>query len=62
VVLFASGPHYEMGEITSLWVLITANAELLKRPVVAAGISQWDDSAPIGWTDDFASLWHVVRF
>lgn len=61
-VLFASGPHYETGEISSHWVLITANSELLKRPLVAGSVSRWDESAPIEWTDDFSSLWRVVRF
>lgn len=60
--LFVSGPHYETGESSSHWVLITANAELLKRPTVAGSISRWGESAPIGWTDDFLSLWNVVRF
>jgi hypothetical protein len=60
--LFASGPHYETGETSSHWVLITANAELPKQPLVAGSVSRWDDSAPIEWTDDFSSLWHVVRF
>jgi SAM-dependent methyltransferase len=60
--LFVSGPHDETGESTSHWVLITANTELLKRPAVAGRVSTWDKSVPIGWTDDFVSLWHVVRF
>ena len=60
--LFASGPHYETGETSSHWVLITANSKLMKQPIVAGSVSGWDDSAPIEWTDDFSSLWHVVRF
>jgi hypothetical protein len=60
--LFVSGPHDETGESTSHWVLITANTELVKRPAVAGRVSTWDKSVPIGWTDDFVSLWHVVRF
>ncbi len=60
--LFVSGPHYETGESGSRWVLITDNTELPKRPTVAGSLSAWDDTAPIGWTDDFVSLWHVVKF
>jgi hypothetical protein len=61
-VLFVSGPHYETGESGSRWVLITDNAELPTRPTVAGSESGWDDTAPIEWTDDFVSLWHVVKF
>ena len=43
-------------------MLITANSELLKQPLVAGSVSGWDESVPIEWTDDFSSLWHVVRF
>jgi hypothetical protein len=60
--LFASGPHEETGESSSHWVLITANRELLKQPAVAGRLSSWERLAPIAWTDDFVSLWHVVRF
>jgi len=61
-VLFASGPYEETGETPAHWVLVTANAELLKQPAVAGRVSRWDQSAPIGWTDDLVSLWHIVRF
>jgi SAM-dependent methyltransferase len=61
--LFASGPHMETGETSSHWVWITSNRELPKQPLVAGSVSRWDSSAPpIEWTDDFVSLWHVVRF
>jgi hypothetical protein len=61
-VLFAAGPNEETGESSSHWVLITANLEMLKEPAIAGAVSRWADVAPIGWTDDFVSLWHVVRF
>ena len=62
--LFASGPNEGTGESTSRWVLITENAGFLRQPGVAAGISGWRDGGNpvITWTDDFASLWHVLRF
>ena len=62
--LFASGPNEETGESTSRWVLITENSSFLQQPDVAARTSGWTDGGrpPITWTDDFASLWHVLRF
>jgi SAM-dependent methyltransferase len=60
--LFASGPQERTGETSSHWVLITANSELMKQPLVAGSVSGWDEFAPLEWTDDFVSLWHVVRF
>jgi SAM-dependent methyltransferase len=60
--LFASGPYEDTGESSSHWVLITANRELLKQPAVAGRVSSWERLPPIAWTDDFVSLWHVVRF
>ena len=46
------------GESASRWVLITNNIELLH----GARLSQRPSSAPIIWTDDFSSLWHVLKF
>jgi hypothetical protein len=43
------------GESSSTWVLITANAGFQDG-------APWTGGAPILWTDDFASLWHVLRF
>jgi hypothetical protein len=44
-------------------VLVTNNSEFLLQPGMAPEIS-WTgkDRAPITWTDDFASLWHVLKF
>jgi hypothetical protein len=61
-VLFASGPQEEIGELSAHWVLITNNTALLNYPLLAGSVSHWGDTAPIQWTDDFSSLWHVVRF
>jgi hypothetical protein len=62
--LFASGPNAETGESTSRWVLITENSSFLEQPGIAGRISEWTDGGrpPIAWTDDFASLWHVLKF
>ena len=63
-VLFVSGPHDETGELSSKWVLVTANSAFLEQPGIADRVSAWSDPkrSPITWTDDFASLWHVLRF
>ena len=45
------------GESSSRWVLLTANPDFL-----ASNHSEWSSRAPILWTDDFASLWHVLKF
>jgi hypothetical protein len=62
--LFVSGQHDETGENASKWVLITANAGVLEQPGVADRVSPWSDGdrPPITWTDDFASLWQVLKF
>ena len=53
----------ETGESQSSWVLLTANAEFLRRREIVGQASTWTKGAPspITWTDDFASLWHVLR-
>jgi hypothetical protein len=62
--LFLSGQHDETGELSSKWVLITANSAFLEQPRIADRVAAWPDAkrSPITWTDDFASLWHVLRF
>ena len=62
-VTFLSGDEIETGESSATWVLLTSNAEFLLRPGMAQEDS-WTgkDGRPITWTDDFASLWHVLKF
>ena len=50
------------GESSSTWVLLTSNQAFLKRAGSLRGFSGWSNRAPITWTDDFASLWHVLKF
>jgi spermidine synthase len=50
------------GEASSRWVLITSNQEFLERAGLAHQLSTGSPRAPIVWTDDFASLWNVLRF
>jgi len=50
------------GETSSRWVLITPNHDFLERAGLAHQASAWSKHAPIVWTDDFASLWPVLKF
>jgi len=61
-VQFISGDDPQTGESSSRWVLLTANSDFLDRTGMARQLSGWGPRAPIIWTDDFASLWHVLRF
>ncbi len=46
------------GESAARWVLMSSNQGFLER----RQSSGWSGSPPILWTDDFASLWHVLKF
>jgi hypothetical protein len=52
------------GEDGSRWVVLTQNLELLQKITEAAPHIGWTDPKrpPIFWTDDFASLWHVLKW
>lgn len=53
----------DKGESSASWVILTPNAELLKGAEVTRAIGKWDDDGrqEILWTDDFASLWQVLK-
>jgi hypothetical protein len=57
-----SGDDDSTGESSSHWVLITSNTAFLERAGMSQRSSGWSHRAPITWTDDFASLWHVLKF
>jgi hypothetical protein len=61
-ILFVSGDDNSTGESSSHWVLITGNREFLEVNGLGQTDSPWTKLAPILWTDDFASLWHVLKF
>jgi hypothetical protein len=61
-VQIISGDDPETGESSSRWVLLTTNQDFLERAGLAHQLSGWSSRAPITWTDDFASLWHVLKF
>ncbi len=63
-VPIVSGDYAETGENSATWVLMTANSSFLEQAGIANQASAWStpDRQPLIWTDDFASLWHVLRF
>ena len=61
-ILLVSGDDNDTGESSSSWVLITGNAGFLERSGLGNVNSPWTRRSPLTWTDDFASLWHVLRF
>jgi len=52
------------GEDGSNWVILTENLGLLQRIAQGAPHVGWTEPGrkPILWTDDFASLWHVLKW
>ena len=52
------------GEDGSRWVVLSQNLPLLQQITNAAPHIGWTEPGrkPILWTDDFASLWHVLKF
>ena len=63
-VLLVSPGNSDTGESGAKWMLITSNQGFLERSGLGRAGVQWigKTRAPITWTDDFASLWHVVDF
>ncbi|MGP0074782.1 MAG: spermidine synthase [Bryobacteraceae bacterium] len=51
-----------LGESSSHWVLLASNPAFFERAGLSHHASGWSSRAPILWTDDFASLWHVLTF
>jgi hypothetical protein len=63
-VPFVSADNDVTGESAATWILMTANSVFLNQAGIANEASQWamPQRPPLTWTDDFASLWHVLRF
>jgi hypothetical protein len=63
-VFLVSAADPETGESAATWVLITDNAEFLAQSGLgkAGAPGTGKPPVPITWTDDFASLWHVLDF
>jgi hypothetical protein len=54
----------QTGEDGATWVLLTENLRLLREATRTAATVGWvhPDRPPILWTDDFSSLWHVLKY
>ncbi len=54
----------DKGESSSRWVLLTENRETFTHSKIRDTILGWSTSKEpvITWTDDFASLWPILRF
>jgi hypothetical protein len=61
-VQIESADDAKTGESSARWVVLTTNQRFLERVGLAHRFSAWSSRAPIIWTDDFASLWHVLKF
>ncbi len=61
-VQIVSADDPKTGESSSRWVLMSSNQDFLERAERAHQPAEWTGRAPIVWTDDFASLWHVLKF
>ena len=51
------------GESEAHWMLMTPDNDFLEKPAIASNAVAWIGRArpPLVWTDDFASLWHVLK-
>lgn len=58
-----SEDHAATGERAATWVAMTPDPLLFSRTGLAAQATGWTEPSrtPLVWTDDFASLWHVLR-
>ena len=59
-----AGDNPATGEDGSSWVILTENLGLLQKIAQDAPHVGWTDPKrkPILWTDDFSSLWHVLKW
>ena len=60
---FESEDNAATGESSSTWVLMTSNSDFFLQPGMSQEV-RWIGKGrePVTWTDDFASLWHVLKF
>ncbi len=59
---FVSSGYSPTGEDGSKWILLTADQDFTQRANLERLVSGWTPEKPLLWTDDFASLWHVLRW
>ncbi len=64
-VVLVSAEDPQIGESSATWILLTANPDFLHRSGVEQGGVKWvrvrGGPSVITWTDDFASLWQVLK-
>jgi len=60
-VMFVNAQNLKTGEEGARWVLLTRNEDILAQ--VAKATTGWTLNAPgpLLWTDDFSSLWQILR-
>jgi hypothetical protein len=63
-LLVETRPDESRGISRSTWMILTSNQAFLNQPEVLAAAASSDPStgAALAWTDDFASLWGVLKF
>jgi hypothetical protein len=51
------------GTNLATWAIVTDNAQFLATPEVRKSLVYWDTRNPLPpvWTDDYGSLWHVLK-
>ena len=59
---FLSNGLPQAGEDGSRWIAMTADGDFMRRTALQRLVSGWSKDAPLLWTDDFASLWHVLMW
>jgi hypothetical protein len=57
---FLSKGYAPAGEDGSRWILIAPDGDFVTRSNLQQLVSGWSAAEPLLWTDDFASLWHVL--
>ncbi|HEV2688386.1 MAG TPA: hypothetical protein VGV35_07520, partial [Bryobacteraceae bacterium] len=64
-VVLVSAEDQAIGESSATWVLLTGNPDSMKRSGVQQSGVRWvlvrGGPTVITWTDDFASLWPVLK-
>jgi hypothetical protein len=63
-LLVETVPDESRGTSQSTWMVLTTNEAFLRQPAVAAAAetAASPPSETLAWTDDFASLWGVLKF
>lgn len=63
-IIVDSDENGDEGIYEATWVLITSNRSFLNSPQVLEARLKWQDALPSPriWTDDYASLLHVMQF